>query len=176
MKQILFFIILSSFISACEKVGEKPGELEPYTGPLQEAEDLELYYSESATVKVKLETPKLLEFANGNREFPEGLYMEFYDANGKMTTTLTANEAVYFKDQERWRGRGNVVIKSIENNQELKTEELYWKPDEEKMYTDKFVTITLPDQILYGRGLVAKQDFSSYEITNPEGIFYLDEE
>ncbi|MEX2336293.1 MAG: LPS export ABC transporter periplasmic protein LptC [Fulvivirga sp.] len=176
MKQLLISILILFSLSACEKLGEKPGELEPYTGPLQEAEDLELYYSESATVKVKLVTDKLLEFENGNREFPEGLYMEFYDENGKMTTTLKANEAIYFKEEDKWRGRGDVEIKSIENNQELKTEELFWEPDKEEMYTDKFVTITLPDQVLYGTGLTAKQDFSSYEITKPEGVFYLEDE
>lgn len=176
MKRLLFYILLLSTLGACEKLEEKPKEIEPYKGPLQEAENLELYYSESATVKVKLTAPKLLEYANGDREFPEGLYMEFFDENGKKTSTLKANEAFYSKEEDQWRGRGNVVIKSLENNQELKTEELFWKPDEEKMFTDKFVTITLPDQVLYGRGLVAKQDFSSYEITKPEGVFYLKDE
>ncbi|MTI25008.1 LPS export ABC transporter periplasmic protein LptC [Fulvivirga kasyanovii] len=163
------------FIS-CESLEDKPAVSEPYTGPLQEAENLDLYYSESATVKVKLEAKKLWEYANGDMEFPEGLYMEFYDETGKKTSTLKANEAYYFKEEDKYRGRGEVVIKSIENNQELKTEELFWKPDKEQMYTDEFVTITLPDQILYGHGLVAKQDFSSYEITKPEGVFYLEDE
>lgn len=176
MRHVIFFSFILLITGACEKLGEKPGELEPYKGPEREAEDLELYYSESATVKVKLSTKKLMEYANKDQDFPEGLYLEFYDETGKMTSTLKANEAFYNAEEDLWRGRGNVIIKSIENNQELKTEELYWKPDEERMYTDKFVTITLPDQILYGKGLTAKQDFSSYEITKPEGVFYLEDE
>lgn len=176
MRPFLFFISVIFLFPACEKLDEKAAEIEPYTGPLQEAENVELYYSESATVKVKLVAGKMLEFANGNQEFPEGLYLEFYDENGKMTSTLKANEALYVKEEEKWRGRGNVEIKSIENNQELKTEELFWKPNEEKMFTDQRVIITLPDQVLYGKGLVAKQDFSSYEITEPEGVFYLEDE
>ncbi|MEQ8575825.1 MAG: LPS export ABC transporter periplasmic protein LptC, partial [Fulvivirga sp.] len=67
------------------------------------------------------------------------------------------------------------VIKNIENQQELDTEELFWKPSEERMFTEKFVTIKLPDQVLYGKGLEAKQDFSEYTILQPEGEFYIDE-
>lgn len=138
-------------------------------------EGMDLYRSESATLKVRLVTPKLVEYVNGNREFPDGLYMEFFDESGKMTTTLKANEAIYFKEEDHWRGRGNVVIKNIENQQELTTEELFWKPSEERMFTEKFVTIKLPDQVLYGKGLEAKQDFSEYTILQPEGEFYIDE-
>ncbi|WP_083867453.1 LPS export ABC transporter periplasmic protein LptC [Fulvivirga imtechensis] len=176
MKKPFFIIFLLLTFASCDKSDHVPKDLQPYTGPLREAENIELYYSESATVKVKLTAKKMLEFANGNQEFPEGLYMEFFNEAGKMTSTLRANEAIYTKEQDVWRGRGDVEIKSIENNQQLNTEELFWKPDQERMYTDKFVTIKLPDQVLYGRGLTAKQDFSSYEITEPEGIFYLEDE
>lgn len=172
----LFIIFAILILASCDKNEQVPKDIQPYTGPLREAEDVEIYYSESATVKVKMVTPKLLEFANGDQEFPEGLYLEFYDENGKMTTTLKANEAIFTKEEEEWRGRGDVEIKSIEDNKQLNTEELFWKPEEERMYTEQQVTIREPDKVLYGRGLAAKQDFSSYEITKPEGTFYLEEE
>ena len=175
MKRLLYVILPVIFIAACDK-DDKTTVTEPYSGPLQEAVDLKLYYSESATVKVKLEAGKSWEYASGDMEFPEGLYMEFYDETGKMTSTLKANKAYYFKEEDKYRGQGEVVIKSIEDNKQLETEELFWEPKKEEMYTEEFVTITLPDQVLYGHGLVAKQDFSSYEITKPEGVFYLNDE
>ncbi len=168
-------ILLILIISACGNTDKEIEDLQPYEGPINMAEDMVLYRSESATLRVKLVTPKLLEFASGDREFPEGIYMEFYDESGKMTTTLKADEAKYFKEEDHWRGRGNVVIKNVENQQELDTEELFWKPSEERMFTEKFVTIKLPDQVLYGKGLEAKQDFSEYTIKQPEGEFYIDE-
>ncbi|MBL3657017.1 LPS export ABC transporter periplasmic protein LptC [Fulvivirga sediminis] len=177
MKHLLsiFFIISSLLLLSCRDSDKKVTDIKPYEGPIQEAEDLELFYNESATLKVKLITDRLLDFANGNREFPEGLYMEFYDEDGKLSSTLKANEAIYFKEENKWRGRGDVQLKNLENQQELNTEELFWKPDEEKMFTDKFVTIKLPDQTVYGTGLEAKQDFSEYQILKPEGIFSVDD-
>lgn len=58
----------------------------------------------------------------------------------------------------------------------MNSEELYWEPQKEEIYTDKFVRIQSEDQISTGTGLVAKQDFSSYRILNPSGTIYLDEE
>jgi LPS export ABC transporter protein LptC len=171
----IIIILFSILLSSCGNTDKEIEEIKPYEGAIQEAEDMILYRSEGATLRTKLVTPKFLEFINGDREFPEGLYIEFYDEEGKLTTTLKANEAKYFKIEDHWRGRGDVEIINIENKEQLNTEELYWKPSEERMFTEKFVTIKLPDQVLYGTGLEAKQDFSEYTIKQPEGEFYIDE-
>ena len=173
--RILLYISLVFGLAACGNTDKEIDDLKPYEGPVQSAEDMVLFRSESATLRVKLITPKFMEFANGNREFPKGIYMEFFDEQGKMTTTLKANEAKYFKEEDHWRGRGDVEIKNIDTKEQLNTEELFWKPTDERMFTEKFVTIRLPDQVLYGKGLEAKQDFSEYTIKQPEGEFYVDE-
>lgn len=175
MRSIYNILIIALFAS-CSNTEQEIGDVKPYEGPINEAEDMVLFRSETATLRVKLITPHFQEFANGNKKFPKGLYMEFYDEDGMMTSTLKADEAQYFSEEDHWRGRGDVVIRNIENEQQLNTEELYWKPSEERMYTDKFVKISLPDQVLYGKGLEAKQDFSEYTIKQPEGEFYVDEE
>ena len=60
---------------------------------------------------------------------------------------------------------------NIEKQQKLNTEELFWKPDTKKIFTDKFVTIKLENEILYGTGFDADQDLSNYTMKNPEGEF-----
>jgi LPS export ABC transporter protein LptC len=174
MKYLNILLLLILFTS-CGNTDKEIEEIKPYEGAIQEAEDMILYRSEGAILRTKLITPKFLEFVNGDREFPLGLYIEFYNEEGKMTTTLKANEAKYFKIEDHWRGRGDVEIKNVENNEQLNSEELYWKPSEKRMFTEKFVTIKLPDQILYGTGLEAKDDLSEYTIKQPEGEFYIDE-
>lgn len=171
----VFTIPILLIVLACGNTDKELENIKPYDGPVNTAENMVLYRSESATLRVKLITDKFEEFANGDREFPKGIYMEFYNEEGVMTTTLKANEAKYFKEEDHWRGRGDVVIKNVENGQQLNTEELFWKPSKERMFTKKFVKITLPDQVLYGKGLEAKQDFSEYTIKQPEGEFYVDE-
>lgn len=103
-----------------------------YEGPLTVAENVELYYTEDNLVKVKMMAAVVNEFQNGDREFPKGIYLEFYDPDGHLESTLRANEAFYFKKENQWRGRGKVEVKNIEKNEQLNTEELFWKPDKEK--------------------------------------------
>ena len=122
-----------------------------------------------------MKAPKVLVFLNDDREFPEGIYIEFFDAQGSLETTLTANHAYYFKEQNQWRGRGNVVIKNILKNEQLNTEELFWKQTEEKIFTDKFVTIRQQGDVIYGEGMEARQDLSDFEIKRVTGDFELKE-
>jgi LPS export ABC transporter protein LptC len=146
-----------------------------YNGPMSEVEDVETYYTENDNVKVKLVARKFLQYQNGDREFPEGIYIESYDDTGKLISTLRANSAFYFNDEGKWRGRGEVEVKNIEKNEQLNTEELFWKPETRKIFTDKFVTIKRLDNGMYGTGLNAEQDLSSLELKHVEGEFEVDE-
>ena len=142
-----------------------------YTGPMREVENVEMLYTEKQTLKVKLKAKKIFEFQNGDREFPEGLYLEFYDETGKLTSTLQANTAFFFKTELKWRGRGKVEVKNLDKNEQLNTEELFWKQDTKRIFTDKFVTIKQQTEVIYGTGLEAAQDLSDYTILKPEGEF-----
>lgn len=146
-----------------------------YDGPLSEAEDVTMYYTEKEVVKVMLQAKKIFEFQNGDQEFPEGIYIEFFDEFGKKTSTLKANSAYFFKEENKWRGRGAVEVINIEKKEQLNTEELFWKRDTKKIFTDKFVTIKLQSEVIYGTGLDADQDLSSYQIKNPEGEFVVED-
>lgn len=146
-----------------------------YEGPQRIFEDVESFYTENNRMKVKLVAAMVHEYESGDREFPEGLYLEFYDEAGKLESTLRANEAYYFKKENQWRGRGKVEVKNIEKNEQLNTEELFWRPAEEKIFTEKFVTIRQQADVIYGQGLEAKQDMSDYVIKKPEGVFSVEE-
>lgn len=124
---------------------------------------------------MKVIAAMVYEFENGDREFPKGLYIEFYNEFGKLESTLRANEAKFFKKENQWRGRGKVEVKNIEKNEQLNTEELFWKPAEEKIFTEKFVTIRQQGDVIYGEGLEAKQDMSDYIIKKPVGEFEVEE-
>lgn len=166
------------FVTALLAVGCNQTDLkEPlvYDGPLRIGENVEHYYTENGRVKVKMITPLSHQFENGDNEFPKGLYMEFYDETGKLESTLRANEAYYFKKEDQWRGRGKVEVINLEKKEQLNTEELFWKPAEEKIFTEKFVTIRQQADVIYGQGLEAKQDMSDYVIKKPEGEFAVED-
>jgi len=172
MKKTVYLLLL--FCAACsQKENLQPKE---YEGPLQEAEQLELLYTENETLKVKMRTPLLYEFKNGDREFPKGVNLEFYDVAGKLSSTMRSDHAYYFKSEDKWRARGKVEVVNMEKNEQLSTEELFWFPVKENISTDKFVTIRMQKEVIFGEGLIAKQDMSSYEITDPHGSFSVEDQ
>jgi len=175
-----FTYIIWFFSGACGLVScsdlRSVDEMTLYEGPILELTNIESYYSDSAVVRLKLVAPKQLEFENNDSEFSEGLYLEFYDKDGVISSTLEANYAYKYDKEDKWRALRNVVVKNLENNEQLHTEELFWEPKKELVYTNKFVRIETEDQILMGEGMEASQDFSWWRILDARGTISLDDE
>lgn len=158
----------------CKKELKDPDKEQKYTGPTMENHDVVTLYSDSAKLLIKLQAPLQQEFENADRVFPDGLFVEFYEEEGQVTSTLKAN----YGKQDRnnmFEARGNVVVQNLVKKEKLETEQLFWDKRRAKIYTDKFVRITTPEQIIMGNGLQANQDFSSYVIRDITGIIDLEE-
>lgn len=173
MKYFRFIVPLLLLVSCTKKELKEPVH---YEGPLREIENMDMFYSENSTVKVKMKAALVYEFLNGDQEFPKGIYLEFYNELGQLESTLSANHAFFFKSEKKWRGRGDVVVKNILKSEQLNTEELFWKPEEEKIFTEKFVTIRQQGDVIYGEGMDAKQDLSDFEIKHVTGVIDVKEE
>jgi len=171
---ILLLVLGTTFFYSCEDVKKEQEEMQLYEGPLRQIDSVKMYYSESTIKKVILNAVALLEYSNGDREFPKGIYIEFFEPDGGLSSTLKSNEAYFDKEKNLWKATGDVVVKSIVQNQQLNSEELFWKPDTEKIYTEKFVTIRMENEVIYGSGFESTQDFREYTIKNPKGEFDLD--
>lgn len=169
-----FFTLLLALFSCGDNADV--ADVSPYEGPLLEVENMVTLYSDSARVRVKVEAQKQLEFENGDSEFPEGLYVEFYDKDQKISSTLKADYGYYTKAENLYKATGDVEVNSYEKDQKLNTEELFWKQDKEEIYTDKFVRIETAEEILLGEGLTATQDFSSYRILKPTGELSIEQD
>ena len=57
----------------------------------------------------------------------------------------------FYNEESLYKVTGNVIITNHAKNEVMKTEELFWKPDEQRLYTDKFVRIETPKEILEGK-------------------------
>jgi len=167
MRLLLLLGIL--LITSCNKTSESVEKVIPYNGPMMVAENIETIYSDSAYTKLKLQAPVQNVLQNNNREFPQGIYVEFFDKGVDPKAILTSNYAIFYKDQNLYKVSGKVVVDNKRDGKKLSTEELFWSPETDKIYTDKFVIIQTPNETIKGDGLDAKQDFSSYSIRNPIG-------
>lgn len=172
---LVLVVFLFIYLLGCKKATHTAQDFKPYDGPVATFEKVRMYFSDSAIVKVKMQANVQDEYSNGDRLFPKGIILDFYDNDGTINSTLTADKAKYEKKTGIYTVMGNVVITGVKEYKKLNTEELYWNPATKKVYTDKFVRIETQTEILTGNGLDATQDFKNYKIRNPAGVFSVNE-
>ena len=171
---ICIMTITIMVISSCESRKELLSQ-EIYEGPLVTMDSIFTKMSDSAKVLVRLRAAKQNNYEGGDREWPQNLHLEYLDDFGEVVSTFRADYVYYDSKEDLYRAEGNVVVKNIEDGDELNTEELFWNPSTEEFYTDRFVTIQTEDEIHTGEGLQADQDFTSYKILKPQGTILIEE-
>jgi LPS export ABC transporter protein LptC len=179
LAQILawFIPVLMLAAPACERkaTDELPNILLDNPN-LELLEDVEILYSDSAFVKVRVRGPVMLYHTERNdprQEFIEGIEVEFLDRNMEVLSRLTAKFAIRRESLGIIIVRDSVVWKSNQNEQ-LTTDEMTWDERRQKVFTDRFVVITRPEEILYGRGFEADQDFTNITMKAVEGRVKVD--
>ncbi len=176
MLKIFNILLLSLAIISCSETKIKTyKKVDPYTGPQVISNDLDVVFTDSAKTSMKMKAKKQIILQNDNQEFTEGFALEFYNDDEKVYSTLNSNYAFYDQNLDKWHIKGKVVVKNTEKGQMLETEDLFWTPKSGSILVeDKHaVKITEPDQVLYGMGLQAKDDFSYYKIKKPTGMRFL---
>ena len=166
-------LAIATLFGACKKT-EVHQFQKPYKGPLLVVSNINALVSDSGKPQILMRAPQQLEYESGNRYFPNGIKIDFYDQDTtKKPSQLTAKKGKYNKIKNEYVVTDNVVIQNYIENKKLETEELHWDPVNHKIYTDKFVKIQTPEELLTGTGLVSNEDFSSYRILKVAGIFPL---
>jgi LPS export ABC transporter protein LptC len=139
----------------------------------ENADSVQLYYSTNGQIRAILYALKFTHATSSKPSYIEmqkGLKVHFYNGDTMPTSTLTAKRGKYFEDKNNVLVKDSVVVVNVKNER-LETEELVWNDQKQIFYTEKFVTITTPTQIIYGDGMEANQDFTYYKILNPKGVF-----
>jgi len=165
---------IAGLVWSCDDDSQTADDFKEYEGPIMEATNIEILYSDSAQVRIKLEAQRQLQYLNGDQDFPEGIYIEFFDELGVKTTSIKANQGYFSKEENKYTATGEVVVRNLESGEKLETEILHWERNKKSINTDRYVEIESEGEILMGEGLEAKEDFSSYEILKPTGIFSLE--
>lgn len=176
LRKIAYFFIFTSalFLVACEnniEVIKNLGSAKEI--PAIAVQQIEILYSDSAKIKMKIVAPKLNRFSTPEKqytEFPKGLTVLQYDSALNVISSLQANTAIYHENEKKWEARGNVIAKNELTNEQLTTEELFWDQLKGKLYSTKFTTIVNADGVFYGEGgFEAKDDLSWYQMIGIKG-------
>ncbi len=139
----------------------------------QTGDSVTLIYTDSTKIKIILKANRMLLFNKNVKEpftvLPKGFYVTIFDEDEKVSSTLKGNYGVRFDVSKRMEAKYAVEVIN-KNGEKLETEKLIWDEANKKIYTDAFVKITTPNQIINGKGLESNQDFTKYEIKNITGI------
>ncbi len=149
------------------------------TLPAESARDIEVIYSDSGKMLIKLIAPKLDRFQKKDEpymEFPEGLKLLFYDSAMNVKTQLTANYGISWENKKLMEVKNNVVITDFEKVETLNTEQIIWNQKIRKIYSEVFVKRTTPDGVLYGDGFDADESLRTYKLRNPRGVFTVEDD
>ncbi|TZF86552.1 LPS export ABC transporter periplasmic protein LptC (plasmid) [Pedobacter sp. BS3] len=140
--------------------------------------DVEIIYSDSAVVKAKLITPVLLHYKGVNKpyyEMPKGVKVIFFDENHQEESNIVADYAISRETEKLVELRKNVVATNREGST-FKSDELFWDETKRRFYSNKTVTITSPNQTIYGTSFWANENFSYYEIKQSTGTLNVPEQ
>lgn len=170
------FAILAGFPSCKNDPGEVNAVTRKDSFPLLTTQNVDLFYTDSAKLKIHLTAPLLEDYAGiiPKTIFPQGVHVEFYDDSGKVNSSLKSDYAERREKDEIMLAKRNVVVVNIKGEQ-LNTEKLIWDGKRRKIYTDAFVKITTADQVLMGNGLESDETFTEYEIKDITGTIMLNE-
>jgi LPS export ABC transporter protein LptC len=154
------------FVSSCENDMREVQAMGKKTIGVEEAKNIESYLSQSGKVKAKLIAPLMLRYQldTPKVEFPKSLFVNFYNDSLQVESKLSAKYGNYFENENRIFLRDSIVVYNVTGDT-LFCNDLYWDQQKGIFYTNKKVIIKKPGgQLLYGKGLVASQDFKSYTI------------
>jgi len=177
-KSIAIFIIVA-MLFACKNDMETISSFTiDDSMPSESAKDIEMIYSDSGRVMIKLVTPILNRYINESPyiEFPEGLHLYFYDSLMNVKSELTANYGINWEKEKTMEVKDDVVITNHEKNEVLNTEHVIWDQRIKKIYSEVFVKRTTPDGVLYGEGFDADESLKSWKLRKVSGEFTFEEE
>jgi len=162
---LLFFIFGCSDGIADNEVSVRKDQVSVEVG-----KDVEILYSDSAIVRIKITAPIMYNYTENEQKqtFPNGIRIEFFDANAISQSVLTAKNATRKLNEKLVIIRDSIEWHSIKQ-ENLYTEELNWDEANNTIYTKKFVKITRPSEKMFGYDFKSNQDFTKWELSTGSG-------
>jgi LPS export ABC transporter protein LptC len=128
----------------------------------------EIVYTDSARMKVRIQTPKLERYSNTPEpyiEFPEGIHVEFFNDSSVLQSIITSKYARYDERKQLWIAQNDVVARNVQKGEQLNTEELFWDENKMTIYSDKFSRVATQNGVFFGEeGFLANQNFTWYKL------------
>lgn len=173
---VLFFT--TTIILSCQTNPQKMEALvKDVEEPVVSSQNVEWFYTKNGAVSHRLTSPKVLRFEAQKEyiEFPLGLEIYSYNAQGEQEAFMKSDYAIQNLDDKTIEAKGGVLLENL-IGEKLETEYLVWDEKSEEIFTEELVKITKQGQSIIGEGFESNISFSKYTLKNSRGIINLDQE
>lgn len=180
-KSVAVAFAVATLFSCSNDLKEVTRLNKPDTMPTMFAREVTITESESGRIRYNLTAPILKRYESTQGaiiKFPAGFKVVFYDSlqPDKIRTEITAEYGINNERKKTMEAHSNVVVINYLKGEKLNTELLVWDQITKKVFSEKFVTITTPDKILYGEGMESDENFERWTIRKPRGEMYINED
>lgn len=172
-KRIVFFILLLFSFQSCSNKLEEVEEISEEFLSVERGKEVEILFTEDALPTIKIVAPTAVRYNLLPPDmpytfFPDGLILYVYDEEGNLDSELSANTGKMSDNSDDLSVEGDVEIIN-QKGEKLNTESLTWNKEEKKIRSEGFVKIFTDDEIIYGTGFEADENFTNYVIYNIKG-------
>ena len=172
LKRILFLTLLA-FLTACKPEATDTLQINRDQLGIERGKDVEIIYSDSARIKVRVTGPTMLYFTNQNEPkqvFPDGTKTYFYDDFQIEMGVLSGKYAIRDERKHQVIVRDSVVWESKTDGR-LETSELVWDETTNIIRSTKFTKITRQNEVITGFNFETDDKLSRWRILSPKGNF-----
>jgi LPS export ABC transporter protein LptC len=140
--------------------------------------DMETVASENGLKKQLIRAPLREEYAYAKTpydEYTRGVEVIGYDSLGRPSSSVVGDYALYWRERDLYELKGNVIVEG-EGGERLYTQQLNWDVKLKKIYSHVDFKIEQGNNVTYGVGFEAADDFSWWRFQEGTGTMMVSTE
>lgn len=176
INKTLVIIAITTFFS-CDDSSTLLKQINTFKeNPVGIAYNINMTYTDSASIKARLEAPVHLDFSHLSfkySEFPDGLKVIFYNDQNQ-ENTVYADYGILYNQTKIVDLQGNVVLLSYDGSR-LETDQMYWDAEKEWLFTEEPFLFQNNDYNLAANRLDTNKEFSKFQTGKLSGTIAVEE-
>jgi LPS export ABC transporter protein LptC len=132
-------------------------------GPDQVLEKSSIIFTSEGRRTAVVYADRISKYLKEKKEALQGVKAQFYDEEGRISSTLTSQEGTVREGREEVEAKGRVVVVTSEGVR-LETPLLKWNSRTNQVYTDSVVKINRKGDMVTGRGMEADSELKRIKI------------
>ena len=170
-----------ALLSACENDLNKIKEIsaKQSTNPIQRTTGVDVIYSDSAKVKLRMLAPLLLQLDDPKKseneydEMPKGVKIIFYDTARRESGSIVADSAIQHRKAKIIEVHHNVVATN-QAGDTFRSDELIWDQVKKIMYSNKPVTVNMAaGDVMHGVNFTSDEKLNHPIFGQSTGTMYV---